>query len=438
MRWSPPDAVRRRPLLAGSLAALVAVPVAVGSCSGDDDAGPAPTASTPRSAPPPDTAERDRYDDGAAWPVYGGNDQRTRYRPFSGRRPIRPPFRERWAATGSVLLEFPPVLCGDRLYVLRYDGQLRAVDRRTGRVAWRKRIGSLAASSPACGNGRLYATVLRRNPRVNAGRIVALTTHNGRRVWSKRLGSRAESSPLLTPGLVIFGTEAGQVLALRRRTGRVVWRYRAAGPVKAAVARNGGSLFVGDYAGRMHAIWLRTGRRRWTAEVGGRLYATPSVAYGRVFVGSVDGAVVALRERTGRLAWRRRTSGYVYSAAAVAPVKGHGPTVFVGSYGKILYALSVRTGRARWFVRTGGRIAGGVTVVGDLVLYANLGRRTVGIRRAGDGRLLHAFGSGAFDPGISDGRRLYLDSYTSIYHLVPRRQARLDARSLRRAGRDGP
>lgn len=428
-------------MLAGSLAALVVLPVAVVSCSGDDEPQRGPAARGPaadRSGSPTDRAPRDRYDDGAEWPMYGGNARRTRYLPFASPRAIRPPFRERWGATGSVLLEFPPVLCGGRLYVLRYDGLLRAIERRTGEVAWSRRIGSLAASSPACGNGRLYATVLRRSARVNAGRVVALTTHNGRRLWSVELGSRAESSPLITKDLVVFGTESGQVLALRRATGRVVWRYRARGPVKAAVARNGGSLFVGDYAGTMHAIWLRTGRARWRATVGGRLYATPSVAYGRVFAGSVDGAVVALRERTGREAWRRRTAGFVYSASAVAPVRGHGPTVFVGTYGKVLYALSARTGRARWFVRTGGRIAGGVTVVGDLVMYANLGRRTVGVRRAGDGKLLYGFRSGAFDPGISDGRRLYVNSYTSIYHLVPRRQARLDARSLRRARREGP
>jgi outer membrane protein assembly factor BamB len=381
---------------------------------------------------------KDRYDDGADWPVYGGNPQRTRYLPFAGPEPIRPPLVERWGSTGRVLLEFPPVLCGARIFYLRNDGLLRAVERRTGRTAWSTRVGRLAASSPACGGGRVYATVLRRNKAVKGGELVALRATNGHRVWRLRLASRTESSPLITDDRVIFGTEGGDVLSVSRANGRVDWRYRAGGPVKAAVARNGNALYVGDYAGKLHSIWLDSGRRRWVEDLGGRLYSTPAVAYERVFVGNVDGSVSAVGERSGRLAWRRRTKGLVYSAPAVAPVAGRGPTVFIGSYGGVLYALDARSGRPRWTRNLGGKVSGGVTVIGDLVMYANLGRKTVGIRRARDGALLYSHGSGAFDPGISDGRRLYLDTYTSVYHLVPRKQVRRDVASLKaaRRGRD--
>jgi outer membrane protein assembly factor BamB len=436
------DRRRRRPLVAGALVLLV---LGVGAVvlvlhlrgpgevsdpsvefSGRDGAIGAQRA--PRDA-------EDRYDDGADWPVYGGNPQRTRYLPSAAPEPIRPPFVERWGVTGRVLLEFPPVLCGRRIYSLRNDGVLRAIERRTGKVAWRRRVGVLAASAPACGGGRVYATVLRRGRGIAGGQAIALRSRNGHLVWRVRLGSRTESSPLLTDDRVIFGTEGGDVLALQRRSGRVAWRYRAGAAVKAAVARDGGALFVGDYDGRMHSIALATGRRRWVTNLGGRLYSTPAVAYGRVFVGNVNGSVSAIGERSGRLAWRRRTKGFVYSAPAVAPVRGRGPTVFVGSYGGTLYAYDARSGRSRWTKTLGGKVSGGITVVGDLVMYANLGRKSLGIRRAGDGALLYSHRSGAFDPGISDGRRLYIDTYTSVYHLVPRRQVARDVTSFRDAAR---
>jgi outer membrane protein assembly factor BamB len=442
MAGPSPDPRRRRLLVGGAVVAVLLVllagalvlagrgPDEVSDPSVEFSGGGQPT--TAQRAP---ADAEDRYDDGADWPVYGDNPQRTRYLPFAGPEPIRPPFTERWGATGRVLLEFPPVLCGRRIYSLRNDGVLRAVERRTGKVAWSKRIGSLAASAPACGGGRVYATVLRRNRFVKGGEAVALRSRNGHRTWQVRLAGRTESSPLLTEDRVIFGTESGDVLALDRRSGRVAWRYRAGAPVKAAVARDGDALYVGDYAGTMHSIWLRTGRRRWTRNLGGRLYSTPAVAYGRVYVGNVDGSVAAIGERTGRLAWQRRTKGFVYSAPAVAPVQGRGPTVFIGSYGGSLYAYDARTGRSRWTKALGGKVSGGITVVGDLVMYANLGRRSLGIRRATDGALLYSHRSGAFDPGISDGRRLYLDTYTSIYHLVPGRQVRRDVESFRTAAR---
>jgi outer membrane protein assembly factor BamB len=442
---APSPDPRRRQLLLGGAVVVVLVALTGGVVVAtielrqpDDITNPAVEFTAGQEPTPVQQAPadpQDRYDDGADWPMYGGNAQRTRYLPFAGPEPIRPPFDERWGVTGRVLLEFPPVLCGRRLYSLRNDGVLRAIDRRTGKVAWRKRIGSLAASSPACGAGRVYATVLRRNRFVKGGELVALRSRNGHRVWQLRLAGRTESSPLLTEDRVVFGTEAGDVLAVDRASGRVAWRYRAGAAVKAAVARDGDALYVGDYAGRMHSIWLRTGRRRWTTSLGGRLYSTPAVAYGRVFVGNVDGSVAAVGERTGRVAWQRRTKGFVYSAPAVAPVRGQGPTVFVGSYGGTLYAYDARSGRVRWSKALGGKVSGGVTVIGDLVMYANLGRKSLGVRRAGDGALLYSHRSGAFDPGISDGRRLYIDTYTSVYHLVPPRQVARDVDSFRAAAR---
>ncbi len=393
-----------------------------------------PAPEEPEEPRPIEDAE-DTYDDGADWPVYGGNPQRTRYLPFATRgTTIRPPFTEKWGSTGKVLLEFPPVLCGRRLYVLRNDALLRAIDRRTGRTVWQKRVGRLAASSPACADGRVYATVLKRNRVANAGgQVIALRASNGRRVWRVVLGSRTESSPLIDGDRVIFGTEKGEVLALNRANGRVIWRYRANGAIKAAVAMDGNTLYVGDYSGRMHAIWARSGKRRWVTDLGGSLYSTPAVAYGRVFVGNINRSVVALGAETGRIAWRRRMKGYVYSAPAVAPVKGKGPTVFIGSYGGQLLALDARSGRTRWSRELGGKMSGGITVVGDLVMYANLGRKSLGIRGASTGELIYSHRSGAFDPGISDGRRLYINTYTSVYHLVPKEQAAKDRRSLRAA-----
>lgn len=390
------------------------------------------TGQAPPSTEPTAPADaEDSFDDGADWPMYGATEQRTRYLPFAGKAPIRPPLTTVWGSTGRVLLEFPPVLCGRRLYLLRNDGILRAIDRRTGKTAWSRRVGRLAASSPACGKGRVYATVLTRGKGAKGGQLIALRSQNGAVAWRLLLASRSESSPLLTKDRIIFGTEKGEVVAVTRASGRVLWRYRASGAVKAAVARDGNTLFVGDYGGRMNAIWLNSGRKRWTTDLGGSLYSTPAVAYGRVFVGNIDGSVSALGEETGQIAWRRRAKGYVYSAPAVAPVAGRGPTVFIGSYGGVLYALDARSGRPRWTRNVGGKISGGITVIGDLVMYANLGRKSLAIRRARDGELVYTHRSGAFDPGISDGRRLYIDTYTSVYLLSPRARAASDAKSLK-------
>jgi outer membrane protein assembly factor BamB len=374
-------------------------------------------------------------DDHFAWPDFGYNKARSRYLPLNV--PLRPPFVTQWRVTGSELIEFPPVLCRRSLYLEKNNGALYKISRLTGRVRWKTKIGYLAASSPACAGNSVYAVVLARGKGIDAGRVIALDLKNGRVRWSRKLPSRAESSPLVASGRIYFGTEDGTVYALRARDGAVRWRYKADGAVKGALALDRGRLFFGDYGGRMHAIRQRDGSQIWeTSSAGGafglqagRFYSTPAVAYGRVYIGSLDGFVYSFAASNGKLAWRHKTGGYVYSSPAVASVPGVGPTVYIGSYDGRLYAFDARSGRVRWAHNAGGKISGAPVVVGDLVFYSNLSRRSSAALGAATGKLVWATGRGAFNPVISDGKRIYFLGYSSLFMLSDPRQARRDERA---------
>jgi outer membrane protein assembly factor BamB len=374
------------------------------------------------------------FDDGFTWPVYGYTKQRTRWLPLNV--DLRPPFVQEWAVTGSVLTEFTPVLCGRSVFLLKNNGALYAVSRVSGRVRWKRKLGDLAAASPACGHGTVYAVLLARGKGVKGGRAVAVDATTGRTRWSRKIPSRVESSPLLDSGRLYFGSEDGTVYALRASDGAVRWRYKASGAVKGALALKDGKLFFGDYGGKVQAIRQADGHRLWRSNAAGsplglrtgRFYSTPAVAYGRVYIGSLDGFVYSFAASNGRLAWRHKTGGFVYSSPAVASVGATGPTVYIGSYDGKLYALNARSGRVRWTRKSGGKISGGPVVVGDLVFYSNLTRRSTAAVGARTGQLVWRTDRGAFNPAISDGRRIYLVGYSSMFMLADRDQARRDAR----------
>jgi hypothetical protein len=161
----------------------------------------------------------------------------------------------------------------------------------------------------------------------------------------------------------------------------------------------------------------------------GRLYGTAAVAYGRVYIGSLDGFVYSFAASSGKLAWRHKTGSYVYSSPAVASVAGIGPTVYVGSYDGRLYAFDARSGSVRWAHDAGGKISGGPVVIGDLVFYSNLSRRSSAALGAATGKVVWTTGRGAFNPVISDGRRLYFVGYSSLFMLSTQAQARRDERA---------
>ncbi|MCW2958500.1 MAG: PQQ-binding-like beta-propeller repeat protein [Solirubrobacterales bacterium] len=357
-----------------------------------------------------------------SWPTYGYDKARTRYLPL--RKPLRPPFAERWKLGGSVLLEFPPALGGRSMFLLKDDGKLLGIARKTGKVRWRRKLGHLAASSPAYADGTVYVVLLERGKGIKSGRIAAVRAYDGRTRWSRKLPSRSESSPLVDGDTLYFGTEDGTVYAMDTRDGSIRWTHRAGGAVKAGLALHDGKLYLAAYGGTVEALRPSDGKLIWRKGTSGgafglrsgNFYATPSVAFGRVFVGNTDGFVYSFAQSDGRLAWRTKTGGYVYSSAAVAAVPGTGPTVYVGSYDRNLYALNARTGKVRWKKHTEGRVSGGVVLLGDLVFYSTLARTTTALR-AVDGKRMWFTKRGGFNPVVSTGRGIFLVGYTNLYGL---------------------
>jgi outer membrane protein assembly factor BamB len=357
----------------------------------------------------------------AAWPLYGYSKDHVRVAPVPAR--MHPPYRRIWTAYGNALLEFPPVIDHHALYQLADDGTVHAIDTTTGRLLWQRRLGTLAASSPAAGGNSVYVTLLEHG-QGSRGRVAALRQTDGSVRWIRDLPSRSESSPLLDRGKLYFGSENGTVYALNAHNGGVLWTYHAHGAVKASPTLKAGRLFFGDYAGYVQAIRQSDGRRLWITGGGGLIggstfYSTPAAIFGRIFLGSTDGRVYAYDAATGSLAWARQTGSYVYSSPAVTNVAGIGPTVYIGSYDGTFYALSAYSGAVRWSYAAGGRISGSPTILGSLVYFAVLGtHRTIALALT-NGHVAYTRPSGSFDPVVSDGTRIFLSGLTGLYGLVP-------------------
>ncbi|MEA2423257.1 MAG: hypothetical protein QOF55_2356 [Thermoleophilaceae bacterium] len=374
-----------------------------------------PKAAFESQKPPP--ARKKPKPETFKWPIYGYTPDRARFLDSN----IGPPFKLRWRFTrGSGLIEFQPVLANGVLYFTRNGGTAYAVDAKTGKMRWQRNVGKLAASSPAWANGRVFITSL------VPGSIKALDAKTGKILWRKRLPSRVESSPIVINGVVYFGSEDGTVYAYRANRGRKVWTYHAGGAVKAGLAFNKGNLYFGDYSGAVTALRAKDGSRVWSTGTSGasfnrsgQFYSTPAVAFGRVYLGNTDSFVYSFVAKTGQLAWRHSTGSYVYAAPAVGTIPRLGPTVFIGSYDTNFYALDARSGSVRWTHHDGGRISGAPTVVGKVVYYSSLGNHdTLGLDVHTGKRVWH-FQHGAFNPIISDGKRLYLTTNSNVIGLVP-------------------
>jgi outer membrane protein assembly factor BamB len=380
------------------------------------------------TAPQPAQKQKKR-DTGYDWPLYGYDLGRTRYLPNVK---IRPPFTRQWTRPGSKLIEFQPVLASGRLYYQKNNGEIYSVTAQTGRVRWRRHIGGLSASAPAAVGGKVYAVVNKGGTGgiagAGPGRVVAMDGRTGKIVWAKELASASESSPLAHSGRIYVGSQDGTVYCLLAKSGRIVWRYKAGGAVKAGPVFSQDRIFVAAYGGMITALRAGSGSVIWKSGTSGRsfgragnFYGTPAVAFGRVYAGNTDGRVYSFAASSGKLAWSHSTGAFVYAAPAVADVPGMKPAVFIGSYSGQFMALDARSGSVIWSKGGYGKISGAASVIGDVVYFSSLSaRRTWGLA-ARSGRTLWSLGRGAFNPAISDGIRLYITGYSSIYGFAPTR-----------------
>ena len=220
--------------------------------------------------------------------MYGLNPARTRYLPAQG---IKPPFRKLWRYTERPLLEFPPIFVGGKLYAVNNNGYAFALDAKTGKKLWERRIGRLNASSPAYSKHRLYIVNL------VPGHIVKLDAKTGKMIWKTAAGPRR---------VLAGGDRPHRLLRLRRRQAlrdQHRQRQRALGDPARRPGQGGArllrrQLYVGDYGGYMNAVDAKTGKLIWqSGSLGpgfggsGQFYSTPAVAFGRVYAGNNDGRV---------------------------------------------------------------------------------------------------------------------------------------------------
>jgi outer membrane protein assembly factor BamB len=378
--------------------------------------------------PPPAPARPRKVVNTFQWPWYGFDAGRTRV--FPGATKLHPPLRIGWRYNDGGLLEFPPVIYQTTLYLIDDNGWVKAINSVNGHQRWARRLGTLAAASPAVAvkNRLVLVPLLSTNAHSPGdGRFVAVSMKSGRVVWSHAVSPGTESSPIVHGQTVYFGDQGGTMYALRIRDGHVEWTYHAQGAIKGGPALAGGVLYFGDYSGHAYALNAGTGHEIWSVGTNGahfgfgsgQFYSSPAVAFGRVYMGNTDGRVYSFGAHSGKLAWATETGSYVYASPAVDNTPGLGPTVYIGSYDGNFYAFNAQSGAIRWKHPAGGKISGSATIIANVVYYSDLGTKTSAGLDVRTGRQVFSFSQGAFNAVIADPQAIYLNGYGTIYQLLP-------------------
>jgi outer membrane protein assembly factor BamB len=282
--------------------------------------------------------------------------------------------KERWKFKSSMPIASSPSIVDEILYFVSSGGALVALDIATGQPKWVYAIEyerryeakglhgypqaaqtipdawDVFTSSPAVANGKVYFGS-------GDGNVYAVDAKSGILQWKFATGDVVHASPAVAGGAIFVGSWDGVLYALDAESGAQKWTFQAGlDPVahnqvgfQSSPAVVDGVVYVGCRDAHVYALDAATGRKKWDYPTSKSwVNGTPAVRDGIVYVGTSDSSrFMALDARTGRLRWNYDAKSYIFSSAALA-----GDLAYFGSHNGSLYAVNTKTGVLAWQFQT--------------------------------------------------------------------------------------
>ncbi len=224
-----------------------------------------------------------------------------------------------------------------KLFAVTGFGQVIAMNAEDGEIIWEKNVGVPIRSAPTAAEGRLFVTA-------TDNQLHAYDMEEGRSLWSHRAMSETAGilsavSPAVSGDLIVAPFTSGELIAFRVQNGRETWaddlvrtgKATAMAGINDIAARpviDGGRVYAVSHSGRMVSIDQRTGERVWTRNIAG--VQTPWVAGDFIFLVTVDAELIAVSRRDGRIRWLTRLKRYEDAKDRTGSVAWMGPLLVSG------------------------------------------------------------------------------------------------------------
>jgi len=267
---------------------------------------------------------------------------------------------------------------------------------------------------------------------IQRGEVIAFEAATGKVLWRRTIGT----GPINTPCLGSVGGEPalfvpyqpGAIFAISARDGRDLWPkpYPAGEEIYSglSVARVEGRqlIFLGGRTAWAYCVDAETGKQLWATNIGTWVDSTPAFAVidgtPTVFFGTYTYFLFACDARTGKEIWRYRTRGIIQGSPAIATMAGE-PIVCVNSLDNHVYVLSARDGRFIFRYHLGdfpwGHFLKGRTIWASCVV-GSAGGQAILVAPSYSG-VVHAFASGERDDNAGPPRDSFFDALGEAYTI---------------------
>ena len=190
------------------------------------------------------------------------------------------------------------------------DGNVYALEAKTGQLKWKFSTRGVVHCSPALAEGLVYIGSW-------DSYLYAIDAESGQERWKFKTGEDPQyfnqvgiqSSPAVVGGIVYFGCRDSHLYALDAKTGQQKWNYPTQGSwvIVSPVVRGGVVYFATSDSSLFHAVDAATGKDRFTLPTGFFVFSSPAVAGDMAYFGVFNGKLIALDLTAAKLRWEFQT-----------------------------------------------------------------------------------------------------------------------------------
>ena len=284
--------------------------------------------------------------------------------------------RSRWKFRTDARVTSSPAVHAGMVYFSSYDGFVYAVNAPTGHLRWKFQTGGerryagkhlhgllpaaeampdpydVYLSSPAVWHGLVYIGS-------GDGNVYALDARTGSVTWKFATGNVVHASPAVAEGTVFIGSWDTYFYALDALTGRERWRFKTGDDtvihnqvgIQSSAAVADGVVYFGCRDSQLYALDAHTGKQRWKFDNHGSwVVGSPAVHDGKVYFGTSDsGLLYALDAASGAPVFSQKLVWFVFASPAIA-----GNLLYAATWDGRLTAMDLTQHTPAWTFATDG------------------------------------------------------------------------------------
>jgi eukaryotic-like serine/threonine-protein kinase len=201
-----------------------------------------------------------------------------------------------------------PVINGDTLLISSADGKVLSVNKQTGKSYWEFKANHFIRATPALFNGWVYVGDTN-------GDMYALDSKTGKQRWKcQTFGSPLNndtigfdrkailSSAVVENDAIVFGSRDGFLYCVNRLDGTLRWKFdhKVSWVISSPSVVNG-QVITGTSDGHfVQSVNIKTGEEKWRAYGTAPLWSSPLVVGNYVYIGGYDGVLYCIDINTGK------------------------------------------------------------------------------------------------------------------------------------------